>query len=838
MTPIRTTSLASTTNGGSSTPVRIPTTTMSSTSILTNRQASSNESLYYICLRLMNSLARIPGMLPYIELAYNQADEASEEQAMSISGINSSNSHINQNGRSRTNSNSASSLDMSNNTVNSDRFSNSSNSSNLLASWNSSLFTFASGILPAQISYDPVTPLSKLFRQGAPLCLLFNTLKPEHAIDIVSSDDLKICKMNIYQFLSACKIHLNIRDDELFPITMVFSDNTSHLLRVIHSINFVLNLEPSFVSPPIPDQLTISDSRSRIVKELIESERRFVLDLETLISYRDDLINSECMSSENINLLFPNLNDIIDFQRRFLIGLECNSSVPGKYQRIGSVFLHAGVDGFKIYEPWSFLQNFAFDLIHNEAQKIKHASNIIKDPYDLPTFFLIKPIQRLTKYPLLLSQLLKETDQSWPNYHELHQAYLISKEVASFINEATRKSENIRHLNELKERVIDWKGYNTKNIGDLLYFNVVTVKDLLTDGHSNEKEVHCYLFERVIYFFKEASSKNKLLGSKKMSNLSLTNALNNSTSNSDMNSTPLSLNGIVYISKIYKISSSDNSPYFSGVNGHFLTLRWKGNKDTGGCIMKFKSDEHLNQWNNTIRKLSIDNGLDDIYAVHNSTKSMSSIATTTSMLTGNTNRSSNTSSSTTNMNNRNSDRLRSSSDSTTFMKKFRSTSSSSFTNLSNISYPPLPTEKNLRSLSITSMNNLTPGSKNDRKSSSNGSFINNDEMISNLSNLTLSKPKSSDSMTNIKLKFNSEKSTINISVDSEISFKDLIQLLVNKMNYSMSSDNAFSSKDVNFKFKDEDGDYIRFQGNDDWNIAREMLEEMDDDSRILEVIAM
>lgn len=876
----------------------------------------------------MNSLAKVPGMLPYIELAYSQADTCAEQQAMALSSLSSS-SPISSSSPTSSHTNSSASLlnqassinnpsfhnhtASSNNTINTNTTTNNANNSNnrhqsidtsdsnttnnrlsstslhfhsLLYTWSSTLFTFSTGLLPAQIAYDPVTPISKLFRLGTPLCLIFNALKPENALDIVSSDDLKICKMNIYQFLSACKLHLNIRDDELFPVTMVFSDNTSHLIRVINSINFVLNLEPSFISPPIPDQIKITDARSKIVKELVETERRYVQDLETLVKYRDDLIDSECLLSEDITMLFPHLNDIIEFQRRFLIGLECNATVPNKYQRIGSVFIHAGVEGFKIYENWSLLQTFAIDLINREASKMRNASNVIKDPYDLLNFFLIKPIQRLVKYPLLLSQLLKESDQMWPNYNELHQAYLVSKEVALHINEAQRRSENIQVLNDLKERVVDWKGYNTKNIGDLLYFNTVTVKDLLTDGHTNEKEVHCYLFEKVIYFFKEVSSKKNLLGSKKMSNLSLSlNNLNNS-SNSNTSSSPthnnqvqLSLNGIVYISRIYKVTPSDISTYFWNSTGHFLTLNWKGNKDTGGCILKFKSDENLKQWTNTIKKLSMDLGLEDIYATHNSSKSLSSTSSSTSMLT-NTNRSSNTSSSTNvNGNNRNSDKLRSSSDSNNFMKKLRSTSNSSFGNTSNVSYPPLPTDK-MRSMSINSSNTPIVVSKPDRDRQSSTTATSsglNEELNSNLSSITLSKQVSSSSpasstlpspspspissghplhttsaaataatladissnMTNIKLFFNSNKSTINLSVNSEINYNTLTDILVKKMNYMMmSADDTFTVDNVNFKFKDEDGDFIRFQGDDDWTIAREMLEELDPDDQILELVAI
>ncbi|GMM30350.1 Rho family guanine nucleotide exchange factor [Martiniozyma asiatica (nom. inval.)] len=768
-------------------PVRIS----SNASLLTNKQASHEESLYYTCLRLMTRLSKVPGMLPYIDLAHAKAEEMAEEQAM----ILSSPEYI----QASTKSN--------------------RNSDPTLGHWTQALFTFASGILPAQISYDPVTPISALFRQGAPLCLIFNDLNPENAIEIVSSDDIKICKMSIYKFFLAAKQHLNIRDDELFPVTMVFSDDTSHLMRIIRSVDLVLNMSSKYDCLNIKDQLCITDSRSKVVREFIETERRFVQDLETLVKYREELIEKQLVTRENINMLFPNLIEIIDFQRRFLVGLECNASVPSKYQRIGSIFVHAGVEGFKIFEAWSLFQNSAIEFINSEANRLQN-STIIKDPYELQNFFLIKPIQRLTKYPLLLSQLMKETDSSWPNYTELQQAYLISKEVAQSINESQRRSENIKLLKDLQEKVVDWKGYTTANVGDLLYFNVVTVKDLLTDGHSNEKEVHCFLFEKVIYFFKELSSKNKLLSSRKKSNLSLATALSQSANSSFQ----LSLNGIVYINKITRSSISDTSSYFGNQQGHFLSLKWKGNKDTGGCVMRFKSEENLHQWNNSIKKLSTETETDDMYTSHLSNGSLGSFINVANNINRNIN-----------------GRSRVSSESTAYISRMRTASTSSFNNLGNVNYPPLPAEKKIRSVSVAS--SISTNVTTNRKSSSNTS-IGNDELVSNVSNLTLSKPFNESSntptssngpqRTHIRLSYSNEK--INLSVNSDIEFEDLVSILIKKMSYSMEVDES-NLKKTKFNFKDEDGDYIRFQSDDDWDIAKEMLQDFYADEQILDVRA-
>ncbi|KAH3664717.1 hypothetical protein OGATHE_003532 [Ogataea polymorpha] len=279
---------------------RTPSGPIASQSLIMNKRAAHKDSLYYIALRLLERLSKVPGMTPYLELAYSAAEDCAEQQAYALS-CRSSQRRSGSDARS---------------------------SDSLLSYWDSTLFTFSAGILPAQTSHDPVTPLLKLFQQGAPLCLIFNTLSPENKIELVLSDDIKVCKMSVYKFLSACKQHLNIRDDELFSITSVFSDDTNHLLQVIAAVNLVLDFEPKFDAADVPDQVHVDDARSRVVREIVESERKYVQDLEILHQFRAELIRAELISSENINLLFPNLPEIVDFQRR-----ASASTSPGRCTR-------------------------------------------------------------------------------------------------------------------------------------------------------------------------------------------------------------------------------------------------------------------------------------------------------------------------------------------------------------------------------------------------------------------------------------------------------------------------------------------------------------------------
>jgi len=61
-------------------------------------------------------------------------------------------------------------------------------------------------------------------------------------------------------------------------------------------------------------------------------------------------------------------------------------------------------------------------------------------------FFLIKPLQRICKYPLLLSELLKHTTREHPDYAELVVALDNMKETVLEINEMKRATENAEEL--------------------------------------------------------------------------------------------------------------------------------------------------------------------------------------------------------------------------------------------------------------------------------------------------------------------------------------------------------------------------------------------------------
>ncbi|XP_014051514.2 proto-oncogene DBL isoform X2 [Salmo salar] len=161
-----------------------------------------------------------------------------------------------------------------------------------------------------------------------------------------------------------------------------------------------------------PDQL-----KRHIIKELIETERIYVEELlSVLLGYRAEMDNpvlSNLLPSvlrSKKEVLFGNMPEIYKFHSRtFLQDLEGCLETP---ERVGACFLQRK-EKFQVYErycqnkPHSELlwRQCSASLFFQECQK-KLAHKLGLDSY------LLKPVQRLTKYQLLLKELLKHSAES------------------------------------------------------------------------------------------------------------------------------------------------------------------------------------------------------------------------------------------------------------------------------------------------------------------------------------------------------------------------------------------------------------------------------------------
>nr|XP_049463997.1 serine-rich adhesin for platelets isoform X3 [Anopheles coluzzii] len=153
-------------------------------------------------------------------------------------------------------------------------------------------------------------------------------------------------------------------------------------------------------------------TKENIIKELLETEINYVKLLNSLcLGFIKPLREREdVFSVESVNLIFSNLEKIWRFQQTFLDALRV--AVPNN--RIGEVFLEYQ-SAFMVYSSYcnSYpralmeLENYANN---KEANQILENCRMAENLPELPlSAHLLAPIQRICRYPLHLSELVKHS---------------------------------------------------------------------------------------------------------------------------------------------------------------------------------------------------------------------------------------------------------------------------------------------------------------------------------------------------------------------------------------------------------------------------------------------
>lgn len=466
---------------------------------------------------------------------------------------------------------------------------------------------------------DPVSHLWQCFRMGTPLCVLYNHLASgAHLPPIPLSVDANLsnanaCKALVMRFVIALKERLGWDPDDTFTVTQLYLNDTNGFVRVVRTVNRLLDeMEERRLLIPTPSGSTTQspsstpdsprDKRELVALELLHSERKYVHDLEVMQNYAVCVAQYDIIPGDTIHQIFGNLNQLVDFQRRFLICLEENAQRPPDTQQLGHIF-RSMEDDFSVYEPFCANYAHALQIVTNEASalaslaQVPAARQYYLDPsYELPTF-LIKPVQRICKYPLLLEQLIKCTTPASPQADDLTEALNIIRRITDKVNETRRAQENAQIVADLEARVEDWKGHSLRTFGALLLCDTFPVAK-----GDTEREFRVYLFERILLCCKDLS-----LGAPPGRSRSKSGSLLKQRSGSvSSRSTPTALqlkgriflNNVVGISAVGRAGGADNP-----IGSYALQVWWRGENDVEWFSLRCKNDEQLKLWHGAMQRL-------------------------------------------------------------------------------------------------------------------------------------------------------------------------------------------------------------------------------------------
>lgn len=146
--------------------------------------------------------------------------------------------------------------------------------------------------------------------------------------------------------------------------------------------------------------------RDHVIRELVDTERKYVQDLENLHDLKKTIEQKGVITGDVVHDIFLNINAILDFQRRFLIRIETTNSQPESKQEWGLIFVNYE-EAFGIYQPFIANQRKAATIAMKEFDKISLADHPVVVEFQTLDGFLLKPMQRLIKYPQLLKVCTK-----------------------------------------------------------------------------------------------------------------------------------------------------------------------------------------------------------------------------------------------------------------------------------------------------------------------------------------------------------------------------------------------------------------------------------------------
>ncbi|KAK2855830.1 hypothetical protein Q5P01_004565 [Channa striata] len=197
-----------------------------------------------------------------------------------------------------------------------------------------------------------------------------------------------------------------------------------------------------------------------LVQELVDTEKSYVKDLVCLFDiYLTPLQNETFLTKDEMEALFGSLPEMLDFQRVFLQTLEeriasCPNfrslETPEQFKKLlfslGGSFLYYA-DHFKLYSGFcanhikvqKVLERAKTDAAFKHFLETRNPTNQHSSSLES---YLIKPVQRVLKYPLLLRELVSLTDPESPEHAHLSEALRAMEKVASDINEMQKIYED------------------------------------------------------------------------------------------------------------------------------------------------------------------------------------------------------------------------------------------------------------------------------------------------------------------------------------------------------------------------------------------------------------
>lgn len=226
------------------------------------------------------------------------------------------------------------------------------------------------------------------------------------------------------------------------------------------------NSDSSKGEPDCQDQSKAAGKKTKvyhIAKEIMSSEKVFVDVLKLLhIDFRDAVAHASrqlgkpVIEDRILNQILYYLPQLYELNRDLLRELEERLSHWLEHQRIADIFVKKG-PYLKMYSTYikEFDKNIA--LLDEQCKKNAGFASVVKDFEMSPRcaslalkHYLLKPVQRIPQYRLLLTDYLKNLLEESADYRDTQDALAVVIEVANHANDIMKQGDNFQKLMQIQ----------------------------------------------------------------------------------------------------------------------------------------------------------------------------------------------------------------------------------------------------------------------------------------------------------------------------------------------------------------------------------------------------
>eukprot|EP01130_Rhizamoeba_saxonica_P017074 TRINITY_DN8114_c0_g1_i1.p1 TRINITY_DN8114_c0_g1~~TRINITY_DN8114_c0_g1_i1.p1 ORF type:complete len:996 (+),score=250.18 TRINITY_DN8114_c0_g1_i1:19-3006(+) len=254
-----------------------------------------------------------------------------------------------------------------------------------------------------------------------------------------------------------------------------------------------------------------NSKRANIANEIFTTEKTYINNMSTALEVYNVRLQESSeehgISAANVNAIFSNMEILLGFNQIFFTSLEGVLNDWNEESCIGEIFLEFA-PYLRMYSEYSNQYSECVATYHqymrgNEAFML--ANNEIRMEIECPLALedlLITPIQRIPRYSLLLMDLKKHTSEDHPDYENLCLSVTEILEVAEYINEGVRRTENNKKISEMRARGI--------KLGNLIQAHRYLIKEGLVKCKDKKKKdiYHIFLFNDILVRIKKDFLKN------------------------------------------------------------------------------------------------------------------------------------------------------------------------------------------------------------------------------------------------------------------------------------------------------------------------------------------